>query len=130
MRIENKLFLHLIVAVQSIHEAAASLALQTAGASVEDVAAYLSRLGGIGPGLHELLAAQQNVAGIFRELQQHDRHVQKTAHVNQHACQAGGTSLSVGPAWQSVGSFKPHDRSPPLGCLHKEQPARNCSWVP
>jgi hypothetical protein len=69
-----------------VQEAAASLALQTAGASIEDVAVYLSRLGGIGPGLHELMAAHQNVAGIFRELQKRDScHTQKTAYGNQQA---------------------------------------------
>jgi hypothetical protein len=102
--------LHLIVAVQSVQEAAASLALQTAGASIDDVAAYLSRLGGIGAGLHDLLAAQQNVSGIFRESCTAD-----TAHVNtmmMHGRLATATQLPVATAWQSVGSFRPHNCSP------------------
>lgn len=56
-----------ILAVQSVQETAAELAPYCGGCSAEDVEAFLSQLGGIGAGLHELMKADQNIGGIFRE---------------------------------------------------------------
>jgi hypothetical protein len=59
---------HIIFTVlQSIQQAAAELAPFCEGSNAEDVAAFLSNLGGIGAGLHELMRADQNIGGIFRE---------------------------------------------------------------
>lgn len=57
----------ILIAVQSIQQAAAELAPFCEGSNAEEVAAFLSNLGGIGAGLHELMRADQNIGGIFRE---------------------------------------------------------------
>lgn len=55
-------------AVQSVQKAAAGLAPYTDGASADEVAAFLTHLGGIGAGLHEMMQTEDgNVGQIFRE---------------------------------------------------------------
>lgn len=53
--------------MQSVHKAAAVFAPLTDGANTDEVAAFLTSVGSIGAGLHELLQTEQTVGGIFRK---------------------------------------------------------------
>jgi hypothetical protein len=61
-------------AVQSVQKAASEL-LHYSDASTEEVAAFLTHLGGIGAGLHEMLQTEQNVGGVFGKFKQHSRSI-------------------------------------------------------
>jgi hypothetical protein len=55
--------------VQSLQKAASELLHYCDAASTDEVAAFLTHLGGIGAGLHEMLQTEPNVGGVFRKFQ-------------------------------------------------------------